>query len=98
MQIAIFSYVYRLPLQALFELADIRCGNRPICSLIVSQPQFNLAEPLTNAGGREMTLLSFLGPFLDISVFAEDQPKVAEKLFSGEYYQYKTNTIFRTKL
>ncbi|XP_048520078.1 ubiquitin conjugation factor E4 B isoform X3 [Dendroctonus ponderosae] len=77
------SYTYRLPLQALFELADIRCGNRPICSLIVKQPQFNLAEPLTNAGGREMSLLSFLGPFLDISVFAEDQPKVAEKLFSG---------------
>ncbi|KAF7278364.1 hypothetical protein GWI33_008496 [Rhynchophorus ferrugineus] len=74
---------HRLPLQTLFELADIRCNNRPICSLITRQFQFNISEPLTNAAGRELTFMSFLGPFLDISVFAEDEPKVAEKLFSG---------------
>ncbi|XP_066259795.1 ubiquitin conjugation factor E4 B [Euwallacea similis] len=74
---------HRLPLQALFELADIRCGIRPICSLITKQFQFGVTGPLTNAGGRELTTMSFLGPFLDISIFAEDAPKVAEKLFSG---------------
>lgn len=30
-----------------------------------------------------MARISFLGPFLSISVFDEDQPKVAEKFFSG---------------
>lgn len=33
--------------------------------------------------GRELARTSFLGPFLSVSVFAEDQPKVAEKFFSG---------------
>lgn len=75
---------HRLPLQTLFELADIRCNNRPICTLITRQFQFHITEPLTSAAGRELTLMSFLGPFLDISVFAEDEPKVAEKLFSGK--------------
>ncbi|KAL1494534.1 hypothetical protein ABEB36_010117 [Hypothenemus hampei] len=74
---------HRLPLQALFELADIRCPSRPICSLITKQYQFNIIAPLTSAAGREVTYMSFLGPFLDISIFAEDEPKVAEKLFSG---------------
>ncbi|XP_060521992.1 ubiquitin conjugation factor E4 B [Cylas formicarius] len=81
---------HRLPLQTLFELADIRCSNRPICSLITRQPQFAIGEPLTVAGGREVTFTSFLGPFLNISVFAEDEPKVAEKLFSGNAVNDKT--------
>lgn len=73
---------HREPLQALHELADIRCGGRPICSLITQQKQF-LPEPCTQATGREVTRTSFMGPFLSISVFAEDEPKVAEKFFSG---------------
>jgi ubiquitin conjugation factor E4 B len=33
--------------------------------------------------GREVARTSFLGPFLSVSVFEEDEPKVAEKFFSG---------------
>ncbi|CAG9813429.1 unnamed protein product [Phaedon cochleariae] len=73
---------HRVPLQTLFELADIRCGARPICSLIAKQIQF-MPTPCTPAQGREITRTSYLGPFLCVSVFAEDEPKVAEKFFSG---------------
>nr|XP_023019467.1 ubiquitin conjugation factor E4 B [Leptinotarsa decemlineata] len=73
---------HRIPLQTLFELTDIRCGSRPICTLITRQTQFNI-YPYTPAPGREIMRCSFLGPFLSVSVFAEDEPKVAEKFFSG---------------
>ncbi|KRT81780.1 hypothetical protein AMK59_5523 [Oryctes borbonicus] len=72
----------RAPLQALNDLAEIRCGSRPICTLITRQIQF-LPEICTQASGRELTRTSYLGPFLSVSVFAEDEPKVAEKFFSG---------------
>ncbi|KAJ8932414.1 hypothetical protein NQ314_014671 [Rhamnusium bicolor] len=73
---------HRIPIQTLFELADIRCGSRPICTLITKQIQF-MPEPCTPAQGREVMRSSFLGPFICVSVFAEDEPKVAEKFFSG---------------
>lgn len=38
---------------------------------------------MTGAGGREIARTSFLGPFLSVSVFAEDEPKVADRFFSG---------------
>lgn len=66
---------HRLPIQTLFELADIRCGSRPICTLITKQIQFS-PEVCTPAHGREIMRTSFLGPFLCVSVFAEDEPKV----------------------
>lgn len=71
---------HRLPLQTLFELVDIRCGSRPICTLISKQIQFSPAV-CTPAQGREITRTSFLGPFLCVSVFAEDEPKVGYNLF-----------------
>ena len=46
------------------------------------QVQF-LPDIVTTAAGREIARTSFLGPFLSISVFAEDEPKVAERFFSG---------------
>lgn len=59
------------------------------CNFIISsknplylQVQF-LPDTVTGAAGREITRTSFLGPFLGISVFAEDEPKVADKFFSG---------------
>lgn len=73
---------HRHPIQALNELAEIRCGVRPICMLITQQKQF-VPTTCTQAGGREATRTSFMGPFLSVSVFAEDEPKVAEKFFSG---------------
>ncbi|XP_076648891.1 ubiquitination factor E4B isoform X2 [Halictus rubicundus] len=77
---------HRRPIEALEELIDIRCGPssnvRPICRLITHQVQF-LPDIMTQGAGRELTITSFLGPFLSVSVFAEDQPNVAEKFFSG---------------
>lgn len=49
-----------------------------------------LPEPVTQAAGRELARTSFLGAFLQVSVFAEDEPKVAEKFFSGNTSSDKT--------
>ncbi|XP_066601539.1 ubiquitin conjugation factor E4 B [Prorops nasuta] len=85
-QASLVGNTHRRPMEALEELIDIRCGPsgniRPVCRLITRQIQF-LPELMTSAGGRELTRTSFLGPFLSVSVFAEDSPKVAEKFFSG---------------
>lgn len=76
-------------MQILSELSEIRCGPtgniRPICRLITHQIQF-LPDVCTQAVGRELARTSYLGPFLSVSVFAEDEPKVAEKFFSGKIY------------
>ncbi|KAK0083631.1 hypothetical protein PV325_008472 [Microctonus aethiopoides] len=85
-QSSLVGNTHRRPMEALEELIDIRCGAsgniRPICRLITHQIQF-LPDVMTTAVGRELARTSFLGPFLSVSVFAEDQPKVAEKFFSG---------------
>lgn len=74
---------YRDPLIVLSELCEIKSGNsRPICSLIAQQTNW-IPDTLSQAAGMEMEKLSFLGPFLGLSVFAEDNTKVVEKYFSG---------------
>ena len=47
------------------------------------QPLF-LPAPLTDAAGRELATVTALGSFLAASVFAEEDPQVAEKHFSGK--------------
>lgn len=85
-QASLVGNTHRRPIEALEELIEIRCGPsgniRPVCRLITHQNQF-LPDVMTTAVGRELSRTSFLGPFLSVSVFAEDQPKVAEKFFSG---------------
>ncbi|KZC14831.1 Ubiquitin conjugation factor E4 B [Dufourea novaeangliae] len=87
---------HRRPIEALEELIEIRCGPtsniRPICRLITHQTQF-LPDIMTSAAGRELTITSFLGPFLSVSVFAEDQPNVAEKFFSGNPFVDKSMNL-----
>lgn len=78
---------HRKPLLALSELIDLRSSplnhnDRPICNLVPVQVQF-LPDIVTAAAGREVAQMSFFGPFLSVSVFAEDDPKVAERFFSG---------------
>ncbi|KAK9507640.1 hypothetical protein O3M35_007452 [Rhynocoris fuscipes] len=84
---------HRKPLEGLAELVEMRCGSsssiRPICSLITNQVQF-LPDIVTNAGGREITRTSFLGPFLSVSVFTEEDPKVGDRFFSGNSASDKT--------
>ncbi|XP_048766609.1 ubiquitin conjugation factor E4 B-like [Ostrea edulis] len=74
---------YREPMSVLSELCEIKSGNtRPICGLTVEQLNW-IPVSLTQATGMELEKLSWLGPFLGLSVFAEDNTKVVEKFFSG---------------
>ncbi|XP_076223134.1 ubiquitination factor E4B isoform X2 [Nomia melanderi] len=96
MQASLVGNAHRRPIEALEELIEIRCGPtsnvRPICRLITRQVQF-LPDIMTSAPGREITITSFLGPFLSVSVFAEDQPNVAEKFFSGNPFADKSMNL-----
>lgn len=78
---------HRNPIQTLSDLTEIRPlggGNvRPICRLLIQLANFSPETSTTHAVGRELSRISYLGPFLSVSVFAEDEPKVAEKFFSG---------------
>lgn len=74
---------YKDPLCVMTELCEIKSGNtRPVCSLIVKQSNW-LPDSLTQAAGIELEKLSVLGPFLGLSLFAEDNTRVVEKYFSG---------------
>ncbi|PIK41647.1 putative ubiquitin conjugation factor E4 B [Apostichopus japonicus] len=71
------------PLLVLRELCKIKVDNfRPICNLM-TQTSCWLPKPITSSAGREVEKISLLGSFLGLSVFAEDDPKVAEKFFSS---------------
>jgi len=85
------------PLIALNELIEIKWSRwtdtdnqtassqaqviRPFCSLLTSHPLW-LPPMMTFATGREMQRLTYLGPFFQLSVFAEDDPRVVEAFFS----------------
>lgn len=47
----------------------------------------------TEAAGRELTYTSVLGPLLAVSVFAEEDPAVAEKFFSGKESQNAVRAV-----
>lgn len=62
----------------LAKLVTIKVGSaRPICDLIASQVNF-LPEICTKIPGREIVKCSYLGPFLSVSLFAEENVKFAE--------------------
>lgn len=44
-------------------------------------------------GGRELSNTSYLGPFLSVSLFAEDDPKVIEKLLNFKSLSDKAGLI-----
>lgn len=48
---------------------------------------------VTHQGGRELSITSYLGPFLSVSLFAEDDPKVIEKLLNFNTLSDKTGLI-----
>ncbi|CAG5126106.1 unnamed protein product, partial [Candidula unifasciata] len=77
---------YRDPLTVMTELCSIKAsGNtRPICNLMVEQPNW-LPAPVSEACGMEMEKLTLLGPFLGLSVFAEDDAKVVDEYFSAHH-------------
>uniref|UniRef100_A0A8C4QBJ8 Ubiquitin conjugation factor E4 B n=1 Tax=Eptatretus burgeri TaxID=7764 RepID=A0A8C4QBJ8_EPTBU len=74
---------FKYPLMALAELFEVKVGNsRPVCNLMSSLPSW-LPESETRGVGRELQLLSCLGPVFSLSPFAEDDVQVAEKYFSS---------------
>ncbi|XP_076451864.1 LOW QUALITY PROTEIN: ubiquitin conjugation factor E4 B-like [Babylonia areolata] len=76
---------FREPLSVLVELCEIKSDPRnfrPVCHQMTQQGNWS-PEELSQATGSEIEKLSLLGPFLGLSVFAEDNVKVVEKFFSG---------------
>lgn len=75
-----------VPLRALRSLCDLRVGPkhalRPICALIATLPSL-CPDSITTAPGREIAKVSFMGPFFGISLFAEENPRLAERVFGS---------------
>ena len=70
------------PLALLSELCELKTGSsRPICTLITQL--VNWSPPaITPSPAAELQKVTFIGPFLSLSAFADDDPKVVEKYFS----------------
>lgn len=80
-QIAIVSRnMNTQPLRKLHELVEIVIEGsvRPIASLVTSLRNFHpvLCTPFP---GRELAKVSYLGPFLSLSIFLQENPKFAER-------------------
>lgn len=52
-----------------------------------------MPKRLTQCGGRELAFTSYLGPFLSVSLFAEDDPKIIDKLLNFNTITDKTGLI-----
>lgn len=72
------------PINALYHLSNIAIINtadssvvRPFCNLVAKLKNFD-PELCTETPGREIAKLSFMGPFLSVSVFSEENPKLME--------------------
>ncbi len=64
-----------------------------ICPL---QQQWLPAEVASGAGGHELPAISLLGPFMAVSVFADENPNVAEKFFSGKQSATTVRSVAQT--
>lgn len=66
------------PINLLRQLTEMTVDRaRPICDLITSLSNFN-PNVCSGIEGRQIVKCSFLGPFLSLSVFSEENPKLAE--------------------
>ncbi|KAI1301826.1 Ubiquitin conjugation factor E4 B [Halotydeus destructor] len=81
---SIVSENHKQPIQALVELCDIRISSsiRPICELLVTLPIW-IPDAVGKASGKELSKSAYLGPFLSLSGFAEDDPQVVDKFFKS---------------
>ncbi|XP_050424962.1 ubiquitin conjugation factor E4 B [Adelges cooleyi] len=97
MQSATFvGSTHRRPIEILNELTSLPFysakNSLPVCTLISQLPQY-LPIQITKNGGRELTFTSYLGPFLSVSLFAEDDPKVIDKLLNFTTLSDKSGLI-----
>jgi len=90
---------YKSPIAALAELCEIKASdsNRPIALMLPKLHNW-LPNSLSKAEGREIQKLSFLGPFLQLSVFADDDPQVAKKYFPSGKPMSDHAQLIRTTL
>ncbi|CAH1738573.1 ubiquitin conjugation factor E4 B [Aphis gossypii] len=87
---------HRKPIEVLNELTSLPLfaskNTLPICTLIAKSKEF-MPEQVTTNIGRELSYTSYLGPFLSVSLFAEDDPKVIDKLLNFTSLSDKTGLI-----
>lgn len=73
--------VFADALEILRELVDLKlppnCNERPICKLIVNHPSF-MPVLCSDVPAREVSKVTFLSPFLGLSIFADENPKFIE--------------------
>lgn len=76
---------YREYLKLLRELCTVKYASsnvRPFCDLLVSNEAFLPLEVLDSPyAGLEVMHRSLLGPFLSLSLFAQDNPEVSVMVF-----------------
>jgi len=53
-----------------------------------------MPKQVTPSGGRELSYTSYLGPFLSVSLFDEDDPRVVDNLLNSTSFSNKTD-VFR---
>lgn len=88
MQKAISGHVIDdAPLNILRDLVDIKllphCVERPICKLIVEHPNF-FPKLCSEVPAREISRVTFLAPFLSISIFADENSKFVDYHFKDD--------------
>lgn len=81
---SVTSSTYIRVLESLVLLTDIKINSsRPICSLMVSMSNW-LPKSESQSAGRESISTTLLGPFLELSLFAEDDPRVVDKFIKHQ--------------
>lgn len=86
----LISESFREPLQLLHYLCELKVSanasskiRRPICDIIVTRPDWR-PQALTDAQGREIAKMSFMGILMSLSTFAEENIKLADQYFPSE--------------
>ncbi|KAH9506359.1 Ubiquitin conjugation factor E4 B [Dermatophagoides farinae] len=85
------SFIYdnhKLPLQILNQICNVSVGksNYPIGELLTNSQTINWLLPATisESNGREFSKIAYMSPFLRLSVFAEDDPKIVDKYYPSK--------------
>ncbi|KAK2710160.1 hypothetical protein QYM36_013732 [Artemia franciscana] len=84
------------PAQILLDLCQLRGKktDKPIQEEMVKLVNWSPDSSLTEAEGREFSRVSYLGTFLGLSLFAEDDPRVADLILDGN----ETNRVKEVKV
>ena len=92
---------FMLPISALSELCQIvskkNPKTRPVCTAIAEMKEF-MPPFVSRAKGQEMQFLTFLGPFLSLSIFVEDDEKVVKKYFTNTSLTQENVQFWKTTL